>query len=151
MDITEVKVKLMPRHQTDKLKAFCSITIDNEFVVRDLKVIEGSKGMFVAMPSRKITDHCLRCGCKNDVIAKFCCECGAKLNANRAEKDEKGRAKIHTDIAHPINGQCREKIREKVIRSFRDEVDRSKQPGYTPKELDDVPPPSNQPDNRNQI
>ncbi|MFC1762003.1 SpoVG family protein [Planctomycetota bacterium] len=63
MEITEVRVKLV-ENEDDRLKAFCSVTLDNEFVVRDIKIIEGGGGHFVAMPSRKMSDHCERCGGK---------------------------------------------------------------------------------------
>lgn len=53
MVITEVKV--FPVNE-DRLKAYVSITIDNAFVVRDLKIIEGTGGLFVAMPSKKRKD-----------------------------------------------------------------------------------------------
>ncbi len=53
MEITEVKV--FPVNE-DRLKAYVSITIDNCFVVRDLKIIEGTGGLFVAMPSKKRKD-----------------------------------------------------------------------------------------------
>lgn len=53
MVITEVKV--FPVNE-DRLKAYVSITIDNVFVVRDLKIIEGTGGLFVAMPSKKRKD-----------------------------------------------------------------------------------------------
>lgn len=53
MKITEVKV--FPVNE-DKLKAYVSITLDNAFVVRDLKVIQGHSGLFVAMPSKKRKD-----------------------------------------------------------------------------------------------
>ncbi|HAL14792.1 MAG TPA: stage V sporulation protein G, partial [Planctomycetaceae bacterium] len=56
MKITEVRVKLMD-YPDDRLQAFCSVTFDNCFVIRDLKIIEGSNGPFVAMPSRKLTSH----------------------------------------------------------------------------------------------
>jgi len=55
MEITEVKV--YPVHQKDdKLKAFVTIVLDSCFVVRDLKIIQGNAGLFVAMPSRKKND-----------------------------------------------------------------------------------------------
>ena len=54
MEITEVKV--FPVNE-DRLKAYVTITIDNCFVVRDLKVINGNNGLFVAMPSRKRPDR----------------------------------------------------------------------------------------------
>ena len=53
MNITEVKVFHV---NEDRLKAYVSITIDNCFVVRDLKIIEGPQGLFVAMPSKKRKD-----------------------------------------------------------------------------------------------
>ena len=53
MEVTEVKV--FPVNE-DKLKAYVTITFDNAFIVRDLKVIEGNNGLFVAMPSRKKKD-----------------------------------------------------------------------------------------------
>jgi stage V sporulation protein G len=53
MDITEVRVSL---RDDQKLKAFVSITLDDCFVIRGLKIIEGADGMFVAMPSRKRKD-----------------------------------------------------------------------------------------------
>ena len=60
MEITEVRIKLM-EDTDDRLQAFCSITLDDCFVVRDLKIIEGSNGPFIAMPSRKLTCHCGAC------------------------------------------------------------------------------------------
>jgi stage V sporulation protein G len=136
MKITEVRVKLVSNKDA-RLQAFCSITIDNEFVVRDIKVIEGASGVFVAMPSRKMTDHCDKCGGKNHLRAKFCNNCGAKLKDNRARKDVKGRMKLHADIAHPINAECRKRIQEKVTAAFKAEVDKSKKTDYKPAELDE--------------
>ena len=83
MEITEAKVRLV-EDRTARLKAFCTITLDREFVVRDIKIIDGSKGLFVAMPSRKVTDHCPKCHCKNHLRAKYCNDCGARLPGNRS-------------------------------------------------------------------
>ncbi|MGI6455607.1 MAG: septation regulator SpoVG [bacterium] len=55
MEITEVKVYPV-RKADDKLKAFATIILDDCFVIRDLKVINGNSGLFVAMPSRKKAD-----------------------------------------------------------------------------------------------
>lgn len=55
MKITDVRVRKVVAKE-GKLKAVVSITIDDEFVVHDIKVIEGEKGLFIAMPSRKATD-----------------------------------------------------------------------------------------------
>lgn len=54
MNITDVRVRRVAKG--GKMKAVVSITIDEEFVVHDIKVIEGEKGLFIAMPSRKATD-----------------------------------------------------------------------------------------------
>ena len=54
MQITDVRIRKVAKE--GKMKAVVSITIDNEFVVHDIKVIEGEKGLFIAMPSRKAAD-----------------------------------------------------------------------------------------------
>ena len=54
MQITDVRVRKVAKE--GKMRAVVSITIDNEFVIHDIKVIEGEKGLFIAMPSRKTTD-----------------------------------------------------------------------------------------------
>jgi len=136
MEISEVRVKLI-NNKDDRLKAFCSATMDNEFVVRDIKIIEGTDGYFVAMPSRKMSDHCEKCGGKNHLRARFCNNCGASLPENRAKKDIKGRMKLHADIAHPINAECRHKIQEKVTLAFKEEMEKSKQPDYKPANMDE--------------
>jgi stage V sporulation protein G len=129
VEITEVRIKLM-EEPGERLQAFCSITFDDCFVIRDLKIIDGAHGPFVAMPSRKLTSHCHNCGCKNYLRAGYCNQCGARLREERAPKDEDGRAKLYADIAHPINSACREMIQERVIREFHLEKERAKQPGY---------------------
>ena len=54
MQITDIRIRKIAKE--GKMKAVVSITIDDEFVVHDIKVIEGEKGLFIAMPSRKATD-----------------------------------------------------------------------------------------------
>jgi stage V sporulation protein G len=144
--ITEVRIKLMEGGQeNERLQAFCSVTFDDAFVVRDLKIIEGTKGSFVAMPSRKLTDHCPQCGCKNHLRARYCNQCGGKLDESRATRDADGRVKLHADIAHPINSACREVIQGAVIKAYQEERERAKQPGYVctyddyDSDYDDVP------------
>ena len=129
MEITEVRIKLMDDPQ-ERLQAFCSITFDECFVVRDLKIIQGSKGPFVAMPSRKLTDRCPRCHTKNHLRASHCNQCGARLDEDRAVKDSDGRARLYADIAHPINSACREMIQQQVLEAFEEEKVRSQEPGY---------------------
>jgi stage V sporulation protein G len=129
--ITEVRIKLMEdNNENERLQAFCSVTFDDAFVIRDLKIIEGTKGSFVAMPSRKLTDRCNGCGSKNHLRARYCNQCGGKLDEDRATRDADGRVKLHADIAHPINSACREVIQTAVLKAFNLEKERSKQPGY---------------------
>ena len=54
MQITDVRVRKITKE--GKMRAIVSITIDDEFVIHDIKVIEGDKGLFIAMPSKKATD-----------------------------------------------------------------------------------------------
>ena len=54
MEVTDVRVRKVDKE--GKMKAIVSITFDEEFVIHDIKVIEGEKGLFIAMPSRKTTD-----------------------------------------------------------------------------------------------
>jgi len=136
VNITEVKVKRIEDKRNERLRAFCTVTIDGEFVVRDLKIIEGAKGTFVAMPSRKLVDRCPSCGGKNHLRAKYCNDCGARLADNRAERDEQGRAKLHADIAHPINSRCREELQRVVLQAYKEESGRSREPGYRPPEYE---------------
>jgi len=137
MEITEVRIKLVQNGGNERLRAFCSVTLDGDFVIRDLKVIDGSNGPFVAMPSRKLMDRCQRCGSKNHLRARFCNECGNKLNESRAPKDAQGRAKLHADVAHPINAACRERVQAAVVEAYQAENERAKAPDYKPSSFDD--------------
>jgi stage V sporulation protein G len=130
MEITEVRIKLMEDSE-DRLRAFCSITFDHSFVVRDLKIIEGANGPFVAMPSRKMSARCGRCGCKNHLRSHYCNQCGSRLRGLQDLKDvEGGPNKLYADIAHPINQACRDMIQNAVVREYTLELERAKQPGY---------------------
>jgi len=142
MEITEVRI--FPRESEDrKLKAYATITIDNAFVVRNVKVIEGTKGLFVAMPSRKLREACPKCNYKNAVRSKFCNQCGAALpqGERRIESTDdttNGRQSGHRDIAHPITSECREYIQTKVLNAYSGEL---KNP-TKPSERYDSPRPS---------
>ena len=138
MEVTEVRIKLL-EIAGERLQAFCSITLDDCFVIRDLKIIDGGTGPFVAMPSRKLTAHCPQCGCKNHLRAGYCNQCGTRLKEDRTIKDEDGRTKLYADIAHPIHAACREMIQNRVIRAFQEELERAKQPGYV-SSYDDIDP-----------
>jgi stage V sporulation protein G len=129
--ITDVRVRLLET-KDDRLKAFCSITFDDEFVVKDIKIIQGAKGVFVAMPSRKLADKCPKCSTKNHLRARFCGQCGKRLPERQIPLDEENRPKLHADIAHPISLKCREELQARILAAFQAEVENSKKPGYRP-------------------
>jgi len=140
MRLTDIRIKLCESsNPNSRLKAFCALTFDSTFVIRDVKLIEGNDGLFLAMPSRKLADHCQRCGEKNHLRARFCNNCGLHLDENRYLRYQSAghaRLKLHADIAHPINAECRQSIERQVVGAFHDEVEKSKQPGYVPPSLD---------------
>lgn len=150
MEITEVRIKLMEASE-DRLRAFCSITLDHCFVIRDLKIIEGTNGPFVAMPSRKMTARCGKCGNKNHMRSHYCNQCGARLGGPQDVREPEGAGsnKLYADIAHPINQTCRDLIQSAVVREYSTELERAKQPGYKSRYDDEyldslsVPTPSN--------
>lgn len=127
--ITETRIKLMEAND-ERLQAFCSITFNDAFAVRDLKIIEGSKGMFVSMPSRKLMDRCPSCSTKNHLRARFCNQCGGRLDEDRAIRDREGSARLFTDIAHPIVSGFRDLLQGVVLEDFNEEKKLAKQPGY---------------------
>jgi stage V sporulation protein G len=122
MDITEVRI--FSREAEDKkLKAFATITFDDCFVVRNIKIIEGTKGLFVAMPSRKIKESCPKCGFKNPARVKFCGQCASTMPQTalpmESAEDKNQRQSEHRDIAHPITAECRDLIQKKVLEAYR--------------------------------
>jgi stage V sporulation protein G len=137
MNVTEIRVKLL-KGQPDKLRGFASLTIHHCLVVRDLKIIEGPSGLFVAMPSRKLCDRCAQCGGKNHLRARHCNDCGVRLREQRGGLDERGRPRLYADIAHPINQESRDYVQGLVLAAFREELERSQQAGYVGVSFDDL-------------
>ncbi len=85
MKISDVRIRLVNK-EDNKLKAVASITIDECFVVHDIKVIEAAEGVFIAMPSRKTNDG------------------------------------DYKDIAHPLNTETREILKEAILTAYYDEL-----------------------------
>ena len=114
MEITEVRVSLVGSGNS-KLKAFANITFDDAFVVRDLKIIEGRSGLFVAMPGTCAKAVCPRCGRKNPVRDLYCGACGIRLPQRDLAADAKEEFK---DIAHPITARARDYVENKVLEAY---------------------------------
>jgi stage V sporulation protein G len=137
MQLTETRIKLL-FNSRDKLRGFASITIDNCLVVRDIKIIEGGRGLFVAMPSRKLCDRCPSCAAKNHIRARYCNDCGTRLRTDRGDLDERGRPRLYADIAHPINQEARDFVQHQILQAYYAELERSKQEGYVAQSFDDL-------------
>lgn len=117
VEVTEVRIMLAPAND-ERLRAYCSITLDDAFVVRDIKILEGEKGLFIAMPSRRIMRHCDDCGHKNHLRAKYCNQCGRGLRAVELREHDGGVHSLYADIAHPIHAACREQLDRCILREF---------------------------------
>ncbi|MFH0911880.1 MAG: septation protein SpoVG family protein [Planctomycetota bacterium] len=125
MEITEVRIRLVQEEGKEKLRAFASITFDRCFVVREVKVIEGENGFFVAMPSRKAMFRCRECGARNVRQSSFCNGCGRRLPSMSAS-DPRSREKLYMDLAHPVNAACRRWIHEAVLKAYLEQVERAR-------------------------
>ena len=126
MEITEVRIVLKDSPDK-KLKAYATVTFDNVFVVRNIKVIEGSTGLFIAMPSRKVKHPCPKCSFKNELRSKYCNQCAAVLPVEavtqRVEEPASSQSE-HKDIAHPITQQFREYLQKRVLEAYEQEKDK---------------------------
>ena len=129
MKITEVRI--FPTESKDgKLKAFATMTFDDWFVVRNVKVIQGTSGLFVAMPSRKAVDSCPKCSFKNARGSKYCNQCGSSLPSSQGQSEEAGeRQGAHMDIAHPITQDCRVYIQEEILKGYENEMGKKEAEG----------------------
>ena len=85
MKISDVRIRLVNK-EDNKLKAVASITIDDCFVIHDIKIIEAADGAFIAMPSRKTNDG------------------------------------EYKDIAHPLNTETRELLKQAILTAYNDEL-----------------------------
>ena len=115
MEITEVRVSVRDGGNK-KLKAYATVTFDDCFVVRNIKVIEGTSGLFVAMPARKMKEFCNKCGKRVDTGCRHCSSCGVALV--QASDEERRETSGHQDIAHPINQQFRDYMQKKVLDAY---------------------------------
>lgn len=97
MEVTNVRIALKKTEGT--LRAYATVTFDDEFVVKDIKVTENENGLAMSMPRRKV-----------------------KLKEEVDENDPEVRAKLYKDIAHPINSQAREKIEKAIFAAYEEEL-----------------------------
>ena len=123
MEITEVRIALKDSPDK-KLKAYATVTFDNAFVVRNIKVIEGTSGLFIAMPSRRVKQSCPKCGFKNELRSKYCNQCAGLLSQS-VKSETSGEGNLaqseHKDIAHPITQSFREYLQKSVLSAYEQE------------------------------
>ena len=124
MKVTNVRVRLAS--SANGLMAYADIELDGELVIHEAKVIRGSHGLIVAMPSRKQCDHCPYCGIKNHLKAHFCNHCGRR----QAGRREAGVAKFYLDTVHPVTYQLRQEIDGAVLAAYREAVASQPAEGY---------------------
>jgi len=127
MEITEARI-ILKDSPDKKLKAYATITFDNVFVVRNIKVIEGTAGLFIAMPSRKVKYPCPKCGFKNELRSKYCNQCAALLPVEASTQntpETAGGQAEHKDIAHPITQAFREYLQQKVLEAYEQEKNKN--------------------------
>jgi stage V sporulation protein G len=129
VEITEVRIFLKDKDKTNrKLKAYATVTFDDVFVVRNVKVIEGNSGLFVAMPSKKVQTLCPKCGHNNAIHSHFCNQCGQALESepiNMEKTSIQDRQAEHRDIAHPITQEFRDYIQKKVLEAYEKETQKA--------------------------
>ena len=132
MKVTEVRIKLAQKSgPDDRLLGFATIVLDNELIIRELRVIDGKKGIMVSMPSRRILHRCDRCGGKNDQMAAFCGHCGRRFPLrDRSILDDTEKPQMFVDVCHPVRKCLRDEIHASVIHAYRMELIKASKPGY---------------------
>lgn len=125
MEITEVRVSLRGG-EGKRLRSYATVTFDNAFVVRNIKIVEGNSGLFVAMPARKLKQFCPRCGKKVDIGSRYCNWCGVQLPPPPKDltREKQG---THQDLAHPINQEFRDYLQNKVLEAYYREKEKEEQ------------------------
>lgn len=117
MNITDIRLDVID-NPSGKLRAFCSLTLNDEFVVKNFKIIEGNHGLFVAMPSRKLTKPCYRCDNRAFRSANYCDRCGKEFD-DRSGNSHHDTGETHSDIAFPIQDDFREELEDRLIDAYK--------------------------------
>jgi DNA-binding cell septation regulator SpoVG len=117
--ITLVQVVVLPPGE-QPLCGYCSVTLNECFVINDLRVLLGPDRLFVGMPSHRQTLLCQKCGHRSQDQARSCNACGAPLcepapgGAGAAAAVER----VPVDIAHPLTSEFRQRLEDAVIAEY---------------------------------
>lgn len=122
-EITDIRIELnrRPDDRPSRLLGYCSVTLGG-FVVRNIKLIGGKKGLFLAMPSYPTKDGCPNCDMKNDIRAPYCNWCGHALELDRSCMDAKGRPMLYHDTVFPKNAHVRAALEAAVFAAYEDRL-----------------------------
>ena len=131
MELTALRMDKTPSTPSPKTDNRCSdllacfsLTFDDELVVHNAKLIRGRNGIFLAFPNRCKCDRCKECKSKNRITAKYCNNCGVKLDELRCwslPNDNNGYTHIYDDIVHPITSDLRNYVFDEVMEAYEDE------------------------------
>ena len=118
MEITEARVSPVEK-SNGRLKGFATITFDNVLVVRGIRIVEGEKGLFIAMPNRKAEFRCGSCNAWNVFHARYCNRCGKELARPAGAENSRGDdEKNYHDIVHPIDNAFRQYVQGKILEAY---------------------------------
>ncbi len=143
LNITRVEIRLHPRTAAPLgILAYATIELGDCFVIHDMKIIRGKKGVFLCMPSRRVSDYCPSCQKKVGLEDHFCAACGLQLKlllnycpdcdrkTNETVCAECGQLTqtrdFFKDICHPVSRECRDDMERQVLEAFR--LEETRQP-----------------------
>jgi stage V sporulation protein G len=144
MQVTSARVKLAGVGEDPHLLAYCSVTLDDALAIRDVRVVRSRQGnLFVAFPTRTMTDHCPVCHARNALVDPYCGKCGRYRGAWMSRAQQRmpdGRLKLHADIIYPISQAVRGPLEAAILAAFYEEQRRSLLPGYVSTFEQGLPP-----------
>ncbi len=122
MQITDIRITLAGRPERGRLRAFCSVTFDDQLAIHDIRIIQGDRQLFMAMPSRPLRIRCPGCLARNDLSWKrdWCLRCG-RLLPKQDPVLRCGRWQPFLDIVHPVNQKTRLWLQEQILAAYREE------------------------------
>ena len=130
MLVTEVRIEIVNDDYYREcsppvLRAVFSIVLDDCMVIHGLKLIEGERGSFLAMPNERKVSRCPDCHHKNPVVSCYCSYCGTCLPGDRIDQlrcQEGGRTRLYTDILHPLTRDFRDYLTDMCRDAYRREL-----------------------------
>ena len=130
--ITEARfLPLVSRPADRDPLAYCTLVLWGSIVIREVKILDGTKGLIVSMPADPAKDRCPNCHERNSVKANFCGQCGRGLPTKRDIRiNAKGRPILYYDLVHPVDCQVRRRLESEVIEAYRTEEQWSQMPDY---------------------